>query len=104
MTRGKTQGLIQGIVPEQLERAAATIRLLGHADRLRILEVLETSESTVTDIQDKVDLPQATVSQHLAKLRAHGIVAADRAGQNVYYSVIEPKVQLILQCIRQCDL
>jgi len=104
MAKGKMGALIQGIAPEQLARAAATIRVLGHADRLRILEVLENGESTVTDIQDQVDLPQATVSQHLAKLRAHGIVAADRAGQNVYYSVVEPKVQHILQCIRRCDL
>ena len=104
MAKGRLHGLIQGIAPEQLERAAATIRLLGHPDRLRILEVLEMGESTVTDIQEQVELPQATVSQHLAKLRAHSIVAADRVGQNVYYSVVEPKVELILQCIRQCDL
>lgn len=103
MGRPKLKSLIHGIAPAQLERAAATIRVLGHRDRLRILEVLETSESTVTDIQEQVELPQATVSQHLAKLRAQGIVAADRVGQNVYYSVVEPKVRLILECIRQYD-
>lgn len=95
---------LQGIDAKLLERAAATLRALGHPDRLRIVEVLERSDSTVSEIQEEVGLPQVTVSQHLAKLRAHGIVAAARSGQNVIYSIVEPKVEHILKCIRKCDL
>jgi ArsR family transcriptional regulator len=100
----KRSTLILGIAPELLERAAATIRVLGHPDRLKIVAVLEAGDATVSEIQAQVGLPQATVSQHLAKLRAYGIVAASRFGQNVFYSVVEPKVEHILHCIRECDL
>src|SRR5688572_2079534 len=102
--RTPSRHLLRGVDPELLNRAAQTIRVLGHVDRIKIAEVLEAGDATVTEIQDKVELPQAIVSQHLARLRAHGIVASTREGQNVVYSLVEPKVLHILNCIRNCDL
>ena len=102
--RTRTAHLLRGVDPALLNRAAQTIRVLGHADRLKIAEVLEAGDATVTEIQEQVELPQAIVSQHLARLRAHGIVASTREGQNVVYSLVEPKVLHILSCIRECDL
>ena len=96
--------LVRGVDADALRRAADTIRVLGHPDRLKIVEVLERTPRTVTDIQEALGLEQAIVSQHLARLRGHGIVAAERDGVHVYYRVIEPKVRLILDCIRKCDL
>jgi len=104
MPRTTRKHLLRGMDPDVLNRAAQTIRVLGHADRIKIAEVLEAGDATVSEIQEKVDLPQAIVSQHLARLRAHGIVASKRAGQNVVYSLVEPKVLHILNCIRTCDL
>jgi ArsR family transcriptional regulator len=104
MSRTTKQNILRGIDPEVLNRAAQTIRVLGHADRIKIVEVLEGGDATVTEIQEKVGLPQATVSQHLARLRAHGIVQSTREGQNVVYALVEPKVTHILNCIRTCDL
>ena len=37
------------------------IKLLGHPVRLKIVEVLEGGEATVTDIQEQVELEQAIV-------------------------------------------
>jgi DNA-binding transcriptional ArsR family regulator len=96
--------LLRGIDPALLNRAADTIRVLGHPDRIKIVEVLEERDATVSEIQDAVELSQPIVSQHLARLRAHGIVASTRDGQHVTYSLVEPKVEHILRCIRQCDL
>jgi len=96
--------LIRAVNPEVLRRAAEIIRMLGHPGRLKIVEVLEHGEASVGTIQEAVGLKQAIVSQHLAKMRAAGILEARRDGQNVYYSVIEPKVGHILQCIRSCDM
>jgi ArsR family transcriptional regulator len=104
MSRTTKQNMLRGIDPEVLNRAAQTIRVLGHADRIKIVEVLEGGDATVTEIQEQVGLPQATVSQHLARLRAHGIVQSTREGQNVVYALVEPKVTHILNCIRTCDL
>jgi len=96
--------LVRSVTPEVLRRAAEIIKLLGHPERLKIVEVLEGGEATVSQIQEQVHLPQAIVSQHLAKLRGANVVAARRDGVHVYYHLTEAKVQHILQCIRTCDM
>jgi ArsR family transcriptional regulator len=96
--------LIRAIDPAALAKAADTIKVVGHPDRLRILEFLEDGEKAVGEIQECLDMPQAIVSQHLAKMRGWDIVEARRDGIHVYYCIIEPKVVHILDCIRTCDL
>jgi DNA-binding transcriptional ArsR family regulator len=98
------QRLVRTVSPDVLRRAAEIIKLLGHPDRLKIVEVLEAGEATVSDIQRKVGLGQAIVSQHLAKLRGAEVVSARREGVHVYYRLTESKVPHILQCIRTCDM
>jgi ArsR family transcriptional regulator len=96
--------LVRSIDTETLRRAAEIIKLLGHAQRLKIVEALEEGEAVVGDIQEAVDLPQAVVSQHLARLRGAGVVDRRREGVHMYYWITEPKVHHILQCIRTCDM
>ena len=96
--------LIRTIDPADLAKAADVIKVVGHPDRLRILEFLEDGEKAVGDIQDCLDLPQAIVSQHLAKMRGWDIVESRREGIHVFYWIVEPKVTHILDCIRHCDL
>jgi ArsR family transcriptional regulator len=95
--------LLRRIDPAVLARAADIIKLLGHPERLKIVEVLERGEASVSEIRDAVDLPQAIVSQHLARLRGANVVAARRDGVHVLYRVVEPKVHHVLTCIRDCD-
>jgi DNA-binding transcriptional ArsR family regulator len=99
-----TKRLVRSVSPAVLRRAADIIRMLGHPERLKIVEVLEGGEATVSEIQERVELPQAIVSQHLAKMRGAAIVAARRDGVYVYYRLTEPKVHHILHCIRTCDM
>ena len=96
--------LVRSVRPTVLARAAEVIKLLGHSERLKIVEVLERHEATVGEIQDALDLPQAIVSQHLAKMRGCDIVSARREGNYMYYRITEPKVHHILRCIRSCDM
>jgi ArsR family transcriptional regulator len=96
--------LIRTLDPVGLAKAADVIKVVGHPDRLRILEFLEDGEKAVGEIQDCLDLPQAIVSQHLAKMRGWDIVESRRDGVHVYYRIIEKKVTHILDCIRHCDL
>ncbi len=99
-----TKKLIRAIDPAGLAKAADVIKVVGHPDRLRILEFLEDGEKAVGDIQEILGLGQAIVSQHLAKMRGWDIVESRRDGTHVYYRIIEPKVSHILDCIRHCDL
>ncbi|MEQ1856773.1 MAG: metalloregulator ArsR/SmtB family transcription factor [Longimicrobiales bacterium] len=96
--------LVRAVDPRVLRRAAEIIKLLGHPVRLKIVEVLESGEATVSDIQEQLGLAQAIVSQHLAKLRGAGVVAARREGVRVFYQLTENKVPHILKCIRTCDM
>jgi DNA-binding transcriptional ArsR family regulator len=96
--------LVRSIKPQALSRAADIIKMLGHPERLKIVEVLEQGEAAVSEIQDILGLSQATVSQQLAKMRGCGIVAQRRDGVHVYYHIVEPKVHHILRCIRTCDM
>jgi ArsR family transcriptional regulator len=100
----QTKKLIRTLNPDGLAKAADVIKVVGHPDRLKILEFLEEGEKSVGEIQEGLELPQAIVSQHLARLRGWDIVEARRDGIHVYYRITEPKVRHILDCIRTCDL
>ena len=102
--RTTKEGLIRAMDPAALTKAADVIKVVGHPDRLRILEFLEDGEKAVGEIQECLDLPQAMVSQHLGKMRGWGIVESRRDGIHVYYRIMELKVRHILECIRRCDL
>lgn len=97
----KTQFPIEADV---LHRAAGVIRCLGHPMRLRLLELLEHGEKTVSELVEGTCAPQASVSQQLSILRGHGVVDARRDGSFVIYRITEPKVRHILNCIRSCDV
>jgi DNA-binding transcriptional ArsR family regulator len=64
--------------------------VLANADRIRIIEELRSSERDVNTLQNALDIPQARVSQHLAVLRAHRLVAERRAGRHSYYHLLQP--------------
>jgi DNA-binding transcriptional ArsR family regulator len=88
--------------PDQLGRAAAVIKCLGHPLRLQLLDALEAGAATVTELQALTGATQAMVSQQLATLRGHGVVSARRDGPFVRYAIAEPRVHHILDCIRSC--
>ena len=87
-----------------IARAAGIIKLIGHPERLMILEALEQGELTVGEICEVCDLEQAVCSQHLSRLRRLGVVDGRKNGLNVHYRITEPKVYHILRCIRTCDI
>jgi len=92
------------IAPEALDAAARVIKCLGHPLRLRLLDCLERdAEQSVGALQTGSGATQAAVSEQLAILRGHGIVAARRAGIHMMYRIIEPRVFHILACVRSCD-
>ncbi|MEI6862551.1 MAG: metalloregulator ArsR/SmtB family transcription factor, partial [Verrucomicrobiota bacterium] len=83
-----------------LRQCAGALRTLSHPDRLRIVEALEQGPLEVSELTTRLRRPQATVSQHLMRLRAHGLVSAERAGRNARYRVAHAGCLMILGCIR----
>jgi DNA-binding transcriptional ArsR family regulator len=86
--------------PKVLRQCAGALRTLSHPDRLRIVEALEKGPLDVSALTTRLRRPQATVSQHLMRLRAHGLVAAERAGRVARYRVAHAGCLTILGCIR----
>ena len=58
---------------------------MGNPKRLLIMNHLVAGELSVGVLAKKVKLSQSSLSQHLAKLRAFGLVDTRREGQTIYY-------------------
>jgi len=79
---------------EQLEprvvEAARLMKLLANEQRLTVLCRLSGAEMSVSELGEYVNLTQSALSQHLAKLRADGLVATRRDAQTIYYRLADP--------------
>lgn len=70
------------------DREAEILKVLGHPVRLKIIAGLMSQTCNVKKIWECLELPQATVSQHLALLKNKGIIEGRRNGVEVYYHVV----------------
>jgi ArsR family transcriptional regulator, virulence genes transcriptional regulator len=67
------------------DAAARLLKMLANGQRLRVLCLLIEGELSVGQINERVDLSQSALSQHLAKLREEELVATRREAQTIYY-------------------
>lgn len=87
-----------------LEQKADVLKSIAHPVRLCILTKLyKTGTCNVTDLQHCLNVPQSTISQHLAKLRGAGIVTAKRKGVEVKYSLNSIEIKNILNVLLEQD-
>ena len=77
---------------KQRERFAAVGRALADPKRLCVLEVLALGERSVSDLSREVGCQIPNMSQHLAVLRASGLVETRRVGSTVFYRLTDPRV------------
>ncbi|MCA3575458.1 MAG: winged helix-turn-helix transcriptional regulator [Aestuariivirga sp.] len=80
----------------QARQASELMKALSHEARLLILCLLVDGEKSVSEIEEFMDMPQAAVSQHLARLRLDGLVDARRDGRNIYYSLSSDEVKAVI--------
>jgi DNA-binding transcriptional ArsR family regulator len=86
----------------ELPRLKADLfRALAHPTRIRLLEVLTGGRYSVQALQDKLDLGQPSVSQHLAALRARDLVTVRRKGTVAHYALRSPLVADLLRVARE---
>jgi DNA-binding transcriptional ArsR family regulator len=78
------------------EAASRLLKAMANASRLQILCLLGEAELSVSEINERVPLSQSALSQHLAVLRADGLVVTRREAQTIYYAVAPgPAIDLI---------
>lgn len=84
----------------QAAEAVSVLKSISHEGRLLVLCYLsEAGEMSVGELSERVGLSQSALSQHLAKLRAEGLVATRKEAQTVYYRIGQPKVLTLLSVL-----
>jgi DNA-binding transcriptional ArsR family regulator len=92
------------IPPDRLETAAEVLRVLGHPARLRLADILDRGgPMAVHAIMEQAGLRQASVSEHLNKMKRAGIIKAVRRGREVWYRIEDPRALTLLNCLRKGD-
>mgnify|MGYP000913303985 CR=1 FL=1 len=66
--------------------------VLANPHRVRLVEELREGEVDVNGLQKALGISHSSVSQHLAVLRAHRIVAERREGRHVFYRLTQAKL------------
>lgn len=77
-----------------MENLAFFFKALGDPTRLRILSCLKDGELCVCNLMEALDMPQSTISRHLATLRHAGLVSGRRGGKWMYYQLAKPDCPL----------
>lgn len=73
---------------ELYESNAELLKVLAHPVRLCIVKgLIERGPSNVSTMYTGLNMPQSTISQHLAKLKSAKIVSSERKGLEIYYKV-----------------
>lgn len=82
--------------------AAALLKALSNEHRLLILcHLITEKEVTVGELVAKIGLSQSALSQHLAKLRAEGLVTFRRDAQTLFYRVSDERAAGVLLLLQQ---
>lgn len=84
------------------EIKANLFKALAHPARIRVLEILSANArpTTVSEILADTELEPTLLSQHLAVLKRHQVVGAQRVGNAVYYELAHPSISDLLVIAR----
>ena len=72
-------------------------KVMGDNTRIRLLWALEEAEMCVNDLAVLLDMTKSAVSHQLKIFRTAKLVKSSKCGKNVYYSLDDHHVKLILE-------
>lgn len=84
------------VLAGQARKASDILKALSHETRLLILWLLSENEKSVSELEELLALPQAAVSQQLARLRFDRMVSTRREGRMIHYSISNAEVSAIV--------
>ncbi|HOJ01859.1 MAG TPA: metalloregulator ArsR/SmtB family transcription factor [Anaerolineaceae bacterium] len=73
---------------------------MSDATRIMILYLLSEKSMYVNEIADALEQPQSTISRHLKILRERGLVATERQGTAILYSLPDRRIIEALDLMR----
>ncbi|HEY2774012.1 MAG TPA: metalloregulator ArsR/SmtB family transcription factor [Candidatus Binatia bacterium] len=80
---------------------AEVFQALAHPTRIHIAECLAEGEQPVSSLMEKIGIEPANLSQHLAVLRAKGLVVNRKEGTQAFYALRDPLLSEILAKMRK---
>lgn len=81
------------------QRRSDIIKALAHPSRLLIADALADGEHCVCELTELIGADISTVSKHLSLMKAVGLVAIEKRGQNVYYRLCCPCLNDFFRCV-----
>jgi DNA-binding transcriptional ArsR family regulator len=87
------------VLMERARQAGDLLKALSHESRLLILCILVKGERSVSELEEIMNMPQAAVSQQLARLRFDRLVKTRREGRMIYYSVANDEVAQLVELL-----
>ena len=91
----------QRIEDEVYERQVGICKAFANPTRLRILDMVSKHDYPASDLQERLSISKANLSQHLAILRAAGVIATHRNGKRIHCSLAIPEVKQACALIRR---
>jgi ArsR family transcriptional regulator len=82
------------------EQFAELARVLGHAHRLELIELVSQGERSVDRLAEVTGLSIANTSQHLQQLRRGGFVQSRREGKRVLYRLADGPILALIAALR----
>lgn len=79
--------------------ACALLKILANEDRLLILCKLSQGTWNVSELEELLGIHQPTLSQQLTILREENLVATERKGKYIYYSLASPEAIKIMETL-----
>ena len=80
---------------------AEVFQALAHPTRIHIAECLEDGELPVSALLERIGIEPTNLSQHLAALRAKGLVVNRKEGTQVFYALRDPLLSDVLRNMRR---
>ncbi|PTU84874.1 transcriptional regulator [Staphylococcus pasteuri] len=92
-----TESKLETFHHQTLERVTDIFKALSDINRIKIMELLATGESSVGHISHTLDLSQSNVSHQLKLLKSVNLVKSKRQGQSMIYSLDDQHVSTLLK-------
>ncbi len=86
---------------QNITEATDLMKVLSSPARLKLMCLLMDGEQSAGQLAHALSMKPPAISQHLAKMRAHGLVTTRRDSQTIYYSANQGVAQNVVGSL--CD-
>ena len=78
---------------------SSLLKLLAHPNRLLVACELMEGERAVSEIEAATGVRQPNLSRDLARLRAEGLVQTRREAKQVFYSLADARIEMLVTAL-----